>query len=341
MTELASSSNETAAAANPAGRMTEEQQRRVAAAVRAEASKSLNNAVGLAAALGLAWLIFYKAFDPPSVGAVVFGVPILAVVAIFGVLYWKRATLLSEVQAGVVEYAAGQVEFVGGRYRATVPGRSLNLTAVSLAAGSYDFGFLPRSGWVVAAQLAASDSPTRDQDELRHALAVSNHFSLDDLPTLRQGRLQPDAARRLRREWSGGVWLIVAAVVSAAVFVYEAGFGNDALLLTFSCLGTIFLGLIGFGIIATLSGRTQDVFEGKVAAAEGTLQKQKVEVHAYRSNRTDYYYVLDQQKWLVSLEGYRALIEGRKYRIYFLPRSKVLVGIEPIEDGQVTSANAG
>src|SRR5258708_40070620 len=95
-----------------------------------------------------------------------------------------------------------------GEYRAHVRGNSLNLSAFNLAAGTYAFGFLPRSGRVVAAELVALDSPAQAQDELRHALAVTNHFNVDDLPAFREGRLGRAGARRLRQAWMPPAWML-------------------------------------------------------------------------------------------------------------------------------------
>ena len=40
---------------------------------------------------------------------------------------------------------------------------------------------------------------------------------------------------------------------------------------------------------------------------------------------------LNDQQWEVSDDAHRALVEGRKYRVYYLPRSLNFVAIEPID----------
>jgi hypothetical protein len=40
--------------------------------------------------------------------------------------------------------------------------------------------------------------------------------------------------------------------------------------------------------------------------------------------------MLDGQRFIVSQKGYAALTEGPSYRLYYVPRSKRLVNIEPV-----------
>ncbi len=74
---------------------------------------------------------------------------------------------------------------------------------------------------------------------------------------------------------------------------------------------------------------TPGLLGGKVVAVEGVVQKTLRQTFG-RGASIHYYYKLGNQTWLVTPEAYRALVEGLAYRVYFLPRGKQLVGIEPI-----------
>lgn len=48
------------------------------------------------------------------------------------------------------------------------------------------------------------------------------------------------------------------------------------------------------------------------------------------SSKTDYYYLVGEQRFEISKRAYAALIEGVKYRVYYLPRTKILFSIEAL-----------
>ena len=69
-----------------------------------------------------------------------------------------------------------------------------------------------------------------------------------------------------------------------------------------------------------------DIWNGEVYVVEGSVVRQ-----AYRSRYHRYsYYVIGSHKYYVFEAAYNALVEGEHYRIYYLPRSKRLVAVEPI-----------
>ncbi len=329
MTAQAIAADENSAAAHRSGRLTEEQQQRIARAVRAETSPGL---IGAGTAIVFFVVLLLASFNSPGADAVAYllfsGLLLLAAL-IMGALFWRRARLLAEVQAGQLEQGTGHVEWKGGRYQAQVSGRALDLTAFNLAAGSYHFGYLPRSGRVVSAALAAADTPTQALDELRHVLAVTNHFNLDDLPAYREGKQGPGTFRRLRQQWATAIGLGLAAFGLAVLFTFmvAAEVGQDFAPIVIFIAVFLLLGALG----STLGDirPTLDILGGRVRSGRGEVGKFKHETHG-RYATTFYYYTLNGQNWLVSPEAYRALIEGQRYRLYYLPRSKGLVGIEPV-----------
>ena len=313
------------------GQLTPEQQRLLAAAVHHETAP---NIVGVGCFSFLFALIFFASLNPDRPGpntspALIFGELFALTLLLMVVLIWRRQRLLAEVQAGRLEHGAGHVEWKGGRYRAQVAGRSLDVTALNLGTGTYDFDFLPRSGRVVAARLAAADTPTQAQDELRHALAVTNHFNVDDLPSFREGRLGPGTFRRLRQVWSTAGWLLLGAFVLLVIFVFIVNADGSQELAPMMFVFAIFLALGALGAAVGAIGRTRDVLGGRVAQAAGTVVHVKRETYG-RGAHIYYYYQLGEQQWLVSPEAARALINGLQYRVYYLPHSKTMVGIEPI-----------
>jgi len=318
-------------AANRVGQIGPEQQRRLARAVKADASVGLLLVGGFAALFAtVLWAQWQSYSDSNRTDGLVGAVFLLAVcLLIFAWLYGRRAQKLAEVAAGKMEQAEGHVVWQRGDYRAQIPGRMLPLTGFNLAAGRYRFSYLPRSGRLVAAELLEADTPAEQHDELLHTLAQANHFNLDDLPALRQGNLGQISPRRLLRLWLHvGAWFGSAAVLALLFVGMVAGdVAQDVAPLFFS--GAIITGIFGlFSAIGAISP-TLDLLGGKVSQAEGLLGKNIRQTYG-RGASTYYYYRLDKQSWLVSSEAYRALLTGRSYRLYFLPRSKTLLGIEPL-----------
>jgi len=49
-----------------------------------------------------------------------------------------------------------------------------------------------------------------------------------------------------------------------------------------------------------------------------------------KSRRTHYYFELGGQRHPVPAVALQALVQGRPYRLYFLPRSKKVISVEPL-----------
>jgi len=311
----------------PGRPMTEEQQRTAAAAVRAVTSPGLTMAGSFALVFGLLLLASQSSRD--ATGGAVFGGLLALSLLLAAAVFWRRQRLLAEVEAGQLEHATGHVEWKGGRYQAQVPGRTLDLTHFNLAAGSYHFSYLPRSGQVVSARLAAAASPTQAHDDLQHALAVANHFNVDDLPAYREGKQGPGKFRRLRRLWSTAGWLLLAAFGLALVFTFMVVADQHSPFAPLVIIVAVALFCVGLGSVLGDVRPTLDIIDGRVLSSRGQVQK-FTRVISGRYTTTLYFYTLNGQDWRVSPEAWRALIEGRRYRVYYLPRSKALVGIEPM-----------
>jgi hypothetical protein len=93
------------------------------------------------------------------------------------------------------------------------------------------------------------------------------------------------------------------------------------------------LAFASVGLVTLASGlrRVADVLGGQVRTVAG-----KVIGEANSSGEsTTYYYKVDKLKFRVPAHAYTALVSGMSYRIYYTPRSKTLVSIEPLVGEQV------
>jgi hypothetical protein len=330
MTLQATADYDDTTAANRGGRMTAEQETRI----RAEGPSAVLLMGVFMMLLGFtlcAWASGLRGLvdKRPDSGLLLPGGFFALVLFFISARIWRRFRLLQDVQAGQLERASGRVVWRAGAYRAEVPGHMLNLTGWNLAPGTYDFSFLPRSRRLVAVELAAADTPAQAQDELLHALAIANHFNIDDLLAYREGRLGRAGPRHLPRFWSTAGWFLLSAVLVLLVFVFYVNIDG---IVTFVAKVIFVIGIVlGIGALASALvalNPTLDVLGGRVASAKGVVRKTLRQTTG-RDATTYYYYTLGNQTWSVSPEAYRALIEGPQYRVNYLPRSKLLVGIEP------------
>jgi hypothetical protein len=241
----------------------------------------------------------------------------------------RLARALREVKTGRLEHGTGEVVWDQGNYRAAVEGRKLDLAGQHLGAGNYEFYFLPGSNRVVAAELLAADTPEQARELLLHALAVTNGFNVDWLPDFRTGRLGAGRQGRLRRTWSGTGWTLLLAVVILAAWAFVLNANPESRLLIPLAIGDIFLAIaVLIGVLSAIRP-TLDILADKVGSEEGPAKKVVHETHG-RYASTFYYYQIGSRLWSVTPVAYRAIVEGERYRIYYLPHVKELVGIEPI-----------
>jgi hypothetical protein len=90
-------------------------------------------------------------------------------------------------------------------------------------------------------------------------------------------------------------------------------------------IGVIVL-ILSLRLIWSVIVMAGDMWAGRVDQTDGRVTR-----HVHRARNTRYYtYQVNGLRFRVSMSAYNALIEGREYRIYFAPRSKRLVAIEPI-----------
>lgn len=82
-----------------------------------------------------------------------------------------------------------------------------------------------------------------------------------------------------------------------------------------------------------------DIAAGQIAVLEGVCRKHHERKYSFVSaivsdgddGYTDYYfYRIGNERFSVPERAYHALIEGIPYRIYYLPRCKKLINMEPL-----------
>ena len=241
-----------------------------------------------------------------------------------------KLRLRSDVAEGYIAQDDGQVSFTKkyGYVARTSRGMALrNLdggVAVNLAPGAYHVYFLPRSRRLLSAEPQEQFEPGvvsgtgTPADSLLVALAQANGFSLIELELNRQGRIS-----FLQRFAALGRTLFMLAlavgVAIAAVVLVTRGAPLAGILIVGVALFLLYLVL-----------RTSlDVLAGRTERLDGTV---------YRSIESNdgptYYYTVNKHTFTVSREAYNALVSGRRYRVYFLPRSKRLASIEPLPPEQ-------
>jgi hypothetical protein len=92
------------------------------------------------------------------------------------------------------------------------------------------------------------------------------------------------------------------------------------------------MAVAGGGLLALTFGlrRVADALGRQVRAVEGIVSGEADS----SGDSTTYRYKVNGMRFRVPGQGYTALVSGLAYRIYYTPRSKTLVSIEPLGDAQ-------
>jgi hypothetical protein len=248
----------------------------------------------------------------------------------------RLAQTQHELSTGLLVQTPGQVVWRARRYVAQIPGHTLYFAPpLNLPPGDYRFFYLPHSRWLLAAESFGRADPTQTIQPYLAVLARANHFSLDALAANRQGQLS--AAQRKTQIHNLAFVALSLGLMSAffgvlIFFVWRTYLAGDnplggtialtLLLLFFPTTAFLIAARHGFSFSAIV-----DLREGRVAVTEGVVRKTMV----YLSNSKEslYYYRINRLRFPVSEAGYDALIANRPYRVYYLPRSKILLSLEP------------
>lgn len=274
----------------------------------------------------------------------VFGL-LFGVFAVWAAIHGFRPALgLLDVSAGRLEQADGRLVWRGRSYRGAVEGRGdLHLLpGAEQAPGAHRFYFLPRSGYIVTTErlfLGGTEADTRA--ELLRALGDEFNFVEDDLPENRVGHLsgRQRTAIFFSQLRSALVMLSIVgmtacfAVLIPAAFLLEPvaqgePFEASALwpAAVAALVGVILLAVLGWQVVRLL----QDLAGGEVKMTQGRVEERTLVTGSGKNRRTRYYYVVNDERFEVHPVAHQALIQDREYRLYYLPRTRRIVSVEPV-----------
>jgi hypothetical protein len=223
-----------------------------------------------------------------------------------------------------VESTIGIVVWKGSRYGVHSDScrlRSMRLGLALPPPGPYRFYYLSRTGLVVMAEEVDETSRVGPGVELMQILARTNQFSLSDLLENHRGLLSKDQQNRLALLLSLYVLVVLSSAVLLVNILFQLFGGNSSGLFYLLLIVATVL-IVRFSLsTAWIMG---DLWSGEVSSVEGPGARDSRQYRYFRS----YYYLIGGQRFSVSKAPYDALMEGKVYRVYYVPRSKRLVSIE-------------
>jgi hypothetical protein len=335
-----------AIAQNAQGAITARQAALVREAVGIQRSAVFTGLVGLILFGAMGLFTFYNMsamFSRPAISIPTVWLPMLIFAVIFVVVelgflisvlraWGDLRTTLGELRSGRVAQADGEVRWGRGRYLvrsyvAYVGRRSLRSTgyALQLSPGPYRCYFLPKSGWLLAAQPSAASGPTTPlmgAARPPHVSIMAEHgFTAADLQANRAGQLSGRQRRALIGALIGWLVLTLAVILIALLLLFTAA--NGLILAIIGGLGALIPAYKTVQCLADLSAGQP------IMVAEGQLITEFA--HAYRS--INVFYRLGNSKFelsnrMIYRQAYATLIEGRRYRMYGLARTKLVLSLE-------------
>jgi len=238
---------------------------------------------------------------------------------------WDWGRVKQDLTDGAVSQAPGSVEWYRSNYRVVAEGRQLKMMSgvVALSPGNYHFYFLPRSGYILSAESLGQADPNQS---LQSVLNTVFRFDPNDLALNLQGQLGESQVSRLQKEmWTYaiiGIVLVSAFTIVPLAVMFSSRTQSSAWIPTL-----IFFSVDVFVVIvfAFLAWRVwSDLSDRRVEMLNGVMRKYMV-----RGNKSSTYYIaIGNKKFSVGIPQYNSVIEGRVYRLYYTPRSSVVIGIE-------------
>lgn len=181
------------------------------------------------------------------------------------------------------------------------------------------------------------------------ALARANQYTQQDIAQNRAGKISNAQwlrlfSRALRPVRLTGLLLVVWLLTSLSVMIYAAdlftsfaasigmrqpGYAVAGLTLLFS--GAFFLTLLKGG--RAMGRLLMDLGTGRAACVEGRVfrsQEDEHGVNTWRCKRDGQaFYIVKNEYFAVDAAAYACLPEGRLFRLYYSPRSKLVLSMEP------------
>ena len=240
-----------------------------------------------------------------------------------------------DIEAGQVDSVSGKIVWTRRRYQVVSDSRTLRTVRGNVSMpppGAYRFYCLPNSGLVIQAELVESASSGNSNDLLLDALSQAHRFSIDDLAENRRGFLTGGQTLRLIGYiiGQGVLFLAVAAFAAGLYFSMTTSSTNSEDLVWISVFGIMVL-IFGLGAVWNVLKALIDLFTRTVSNEEGFVMRRE---HRTRNGRY-YTYQIKSLKFRVSRTAFQALVDGWEYRVYYSPRSKRLLAIEPLRQAQM------
>jgi hypothetical protein len=180
-------------------------------------------------------------------------------------------------------------------------------------------------------------------------LATANRFTMADLELNRNGKISDTQWTHLLLRplqpvgYTGGAllgWLFCCLIVKALVpgFVLRIlamrGIGIAFVGgITLACVGAFLVSVIK--CVSTMTLLIADLSAGQTAWIEGRVSPSREDegglglAKLYGETNTNYWYVVKDEYFGVSQAAHGALPVGEQFRLYYTPKSKLLLSIEP------------
>ncbi|HKV85740.1 MAG TPA: hypothetical protein VJN88_14395 [Ktedonobacterales bacterium] len=164
-------------------------------------------------------------------------------------------------------------------------------------------------------------------------------FRPEALDANRAGLLAPEQVSAIRLRATGAAMLalglgLVCLILGGVGLVSPRAFGGHA---PFGATGAGAVAALAFGIFLLALGfrfvlrLPSDLAGRRVASVEGFISKfTRTESGSEGSSVISYHYRIKSLAWSVSRAAYERLDSRLRYRVYYLPRTKLVVNIEPI-----------
>lgn len=275
--------------------------------------------------------------------ALIFGLVILAVLLIAGIGMLSQAgwlltafqrwnALKRDRENRAIRQGQGQLVFRKNTYAVQAAGRDLLLPTSTNAGGlkpgaTYRFYYLEESGFVLSAEELFPASPAQARSAMLEILATANNFSMEELELNRNNEVSPAQRSKALPGMLFGLVLGFVPLVFGLLMIQGLMESEDGLIGLL--IPGIFLAVFGLvGGYMFVSGLL-DLFAQAPLVTEGEGRKEK-RTSGGKNRRTTYYYVVDGTSFQVKKSAYEALVDGERYRVYALPRTKKLLTIEPL-----------
>lgn len=248
----------------------------------------------------------------------------------------KTFKLRQDINSRAILQGQGQLVYNKKGYAFDMNGNRLHLSA-NLASGllpgiPYQIYYLETSKRVLSATMAYQPNPAAVRNAVNNILASANRFSSDAVLANQNGEVTFAQRNKLIPNIMLGAGGLLGAFLFLLVFIMVAISGRDS---KSSIVGLIIVILVVAVLAITsfiaLMNSLIDLLSSKLAQAQGHGHKDRRIVGSGKNQRVEYSYIVNQERFIVNIQAYTALIDGLQYRVYYFPRTKKLISIEALE----------